>query len=86
MCGNDVVCLQMVGSPYTYCAIFSSREKFDQGMKDFPDPFADVDGSKIIVEPTEFIDSMTEHQITVILNPYITAEGKVRYSVLKALP
>lgn len=72
--------LSMPQSPHPHLPCFTTKEKLLGLMERIGVP---VDNIKAISNPMEFLDSMNEYKIVVILDPYFTSEGKVRYREIR---
>jgi|SRR5208282_552853 len=69
------VLLNMPGSPHEYLALFSSEEKLRELTARAKVEF---DSIKQVQEQHEFLESIPQ-EVVVILDPWYTPEGKVRF-------
>jgi hypothetical protein len=79
------VLLSMPGSQFHYIALFSTKQKLDQMLQDAEVSF---DSIKQVQDGREFMSGLMESgpettaSMKVILDPYFTSEGRVRFTEL----
>ena len=76
MTGAQPVWLEQPGSPHLYLAVFSSKERIDIFLVDYP-----ISYDKIIHidDGLEFISSIPR-EYKIIIDPYKHTNGRMRYS------